>query len=471
MDLDRSELYRALAARDARFDGLFFVGVSSTGVYCRPVCTARTPREENCSFHPSAAAAERAGFRPCLLCRPELAPGRSRVDVVGRLADAAVRRLEDGIEPSEVAKTLGVTDRHLRRAVVARFGVPPVALAQTGRLLTAKRLLTDTALPVGEVALASGFSSVRRMNTLFRERYHMSPTDLRRKGTASGDTVRCRVPFRPPYAWDAILDFLGKRAIERVETVVGGRYVRAVENGWIAIGPVVGNSIAVECSASLAATLPKILRRVRRLFDTEAEPLIIAEQLGDLAAKEPGLRLPGAWDGFEIGVRAILGQQVSVAGARTVAGRLAGAFGTPIETPWPVRVAFPSAARMAIADPNDVAALGIIGTKARAIVALAQAMEGGLRLTSGVDPEETQQALQSIKGIGPWTANYIAMRALGYPDAFPAGDLMLMRALGANTPAEATALVERYRPWRAYAAIHLWKTLSSPLPSGGEGQG
>lgn len=457
--MEARDLYRALAARDARFDGLFFVGVSSTGVYCRPVCTARTPREENCSFHPSAAAAERAGFRPCLVCRPEIAPGRARVDTVGRLADAAVRRLEDGVEPSEVAKILGVTDRHLRRAVVARFGVPPVALAQTGRLLTAKRLLTDTALPVGEVALASGFSSVRRMNTLFRERYHMSPTDLRRRGTGSGDTIRCRVPFRPPYDWIAMLDFLGKRAIEGVEAVVDGRYIRAVEGGWVAVGPVVGNALTVECSSSLAASLPKMLRRVRRLFDTEAEPLVIAEQLGDLAAREPGLRLPGAWDGFEIGVRAILGQQVSVAGARTVAGRLAAAFGTVVETPWPVSVAFPSAGKMASTDSDEIAKLGIIGNKARAIVALAKAVEGGLRLAPGVDPEATQCRLEQIKGIGPWTANYIAMRALGYPDAFPAGDLMLMRALGANTPAEAADLVERYRPWRAYAAIHLWRTL------------
>ncbi|RYG24371.1 adenosine deaminase, partial [bacterium] len=316
-----------------------------------------------------------------------------------------------------------------------------------------------TALPVGEVALASGFSSVRRMNTLFRERYHMSPTDIRRKGSEPGDTVRCKVPFRPPYDWDAMLDFLGKRAVEGVETVIDGRYFRAVERGWVAVGPVVGNALAIECSSSLATFLPKILRRVRRLFDTEAEPLVIAEQLGELAAREPGLRLPGAWDGFEIGVRAILGQQVSVAGARTVAGRLAATFGTKVETSWPVSVAFPSAAQMALANPDDIAKLGIIGTKARAIVVLAQAVESGLRLAPGVDPEETQRRLEGIKGIGPWTANYIAMRALGYPDAFPAGDLMLMRALGANTPAEATALVERYRPWRAYAAIHLWRTL------------
>lgn len=459
MDLDARELYRALTARDPRFDGLFFVGVASTGVYCRPVCTARTPKEENCSFHPSAAAAEQAGFRPCLLCRPEMAPGRARIDAVGRLADLAVRRIEDGVELAEVARGLGVTDRHLRRAVTARFGVSPVALAQTGRLLTAKRLLTDTNLPVGEVALASGFASIRRMNALFKERYRMSPTDLRRKTGVPGDVVRCRVPYRPPYAWEAIRDFLGARAITGVEAIVDGRYFRAVEDGWIAVGPGKRDALEVETSASLARQLPKILRRVRRLFDTEAEPSAIAERLGDLAAGEPGLRLPGAWDGFEIGVRAILGQQVSVAGARTVAGRLAAAFGTPVETPWPVSIAFPSSERMAAADPNDIAALGIIGNKARAIVALAQAMEAGLRLAPGIDPELATAELVAIKGIGPWTASYIAMRALGYPDAFPAGDLMLMRALGAKTPAEATTLVEPYRPWRAYAAIHLWRTL------------
>lgn len=457
MDLDARELYAALTARDARFDGLFFVGVKTTGVYCRPICSARTPREENCSFHLSAAAAESHGFRPCLVCRPELAPGRARVDAVSRLADAAVRRIEEGSSPAEVARSLGVTDRHLRRAVVARYGVPPVALAQTGRLLTAKRLLTDTRLPVGEVALASGFASVRRLNALFRSRYRMSPTDLRRSAHTTGETIRLRIPYRPPYAWDAMLAFFGDRAIAGVEKIEEGRYQRNVvlgqDAGWIAVGPA-RNALEVEVPPSLGLHLPRILRRVRRMFDTEAEPLAIAERLGPLA-KEPGMRLPGAWDGFEIGVRAILGQQVSVAGARTVAGRFAAAFGEPAG--W--GVAFPSAARVGRLEPAEIARLGVVQVRATAIVALAKAVESGLKLTPGADPDATADALTSLRGVGPWTASYVAMRALGYPDAFPAADLGLMRALGAKTPAEALALVEPYRPWRAYAAIHLWSSL------------
>ena len=451
------DLYRALTARDARFDGLFFVGVSSTGVYCRPVCSARTPKEANCAFFPCAAAAERAGYRPCLVCRPEIAPGRARVDALGRLADVAVRRIEAGASPAEVAQALGITDRHLRRAVVSAYGVPPVALAQTSRLLAAKRLLADTRMPVGEVALASGFASVRRMNTLFQERYRMSPSDLRRKGGEPSDTLRLRLPYRPPYAWAAMRDHFGARALPGVESIVDGRYVRAVEGGWIAVGPGKGDSLEVEASASLAPVLPRVLRRVRRMFDADAEPLVIAEHLGELAA-EPGMRLPGAWDAFEVGVRAILGQQVSVAGARTVAGRLAAAYGTPVEGPG-VSLAFPSAGRIAALDPVEVVGHGIIMARAATVVRFAQAMVDGLSLLPGDDPEETMARLVEIKGIGPWTAHVIAMRALGHPDAFPAADLGLMRALGVATPAEASALVERYRPWRAYAAVHLWRTL------------
>lgn len=453
--------YAALAARDARFDGLFFVGVRTTGVYCRPVCSARTPKRENCSFHPSAAAAEARGFRPCLVCRPELAPGRARVDAAGRLADAAVRRIEEGMAPVEVARALGVTDRHLRRIVVARCGVPPVSLAQTGRLLLAKRLLADTRLPVGEIALMSGFASLRRMNALFRERYRMSPSDLRRHAPQEGETLRLRVPYRPPYAWEAMRDHFGLRGVPGVEATVDGRVVRLVENGWIAVGPGKGDALAVEASPSLAGDLPRVLRRVRRMFDTEAEPLAIAAHLGDLV-REPGMRLPGVWDGFEVGVRAILGQQISVAGARTVAGRLAAAFGEPVENPFGLSVAFPSAARLAAVAPETIAAHGVILARARAIVALAQAVEGGLRLAPPADPQALGAELVRIKGIGPWTAEIVAMRALGYPDAFPAADLGLMRALGAKTPAEALALAEPFRPWRAYAAVHLWRSLATP---------
>ena len=464
MDLDAGELYRALSARDSRFDGLFFVGVKTTGVYCRPVCSARTPRPENCTFHPSAAAAEAEGFRPCLVCRPEIAPGRARVDAAGRLADAAFRRIEEGATPAEVARSLGMTDRHLRRIVVARYGVPPVALAQTGRLLAAKRLLTDTRLPIGEVALASGFASLRRMNALFRERYRMSPSDLRRTARVPGETLHLRVPYRPPYAWEAMCDHFGARGLAGVEAIVEGRYVRLVEDGWIAVGPGKGDTLDVEVPTALATDVPRVLRRVRRMFDTESEPLAIAAHLGELV-REPGMRLPGTWGSFEVGVRAILGQQISVAGARTVAGRLAAAFGTPVENPFGLAVAFPAAARIAALEPEAIIPHGIISARAAAtVVRFARAVEDGLRLRVGDDPEAVVAELTRIKGIGPWTAHIIAMRALGHPDAFPAADLGLMRALGAQTPAQALALVEPYRPWRAYAAIHLWRSLSAPAP-------
>ncbi len=463
MDLDADGFYRALEARDARFDGLFFVGVKTTGVYCRPVCSARTPRLENCTFHPSAAAAEADGFRPCLVCRPEIAPGRARVDAVGRLADTAFRRIEEGATPAEVAHSLGVTDRHLRRIVVARYGVPPVALAQTGRLLAAKRLLTDTRLPVGEVALASGFASLRRMNALFRERYRMSPSDLRRTARATGETLRLRVPYRPPYAWEAMRDHFGTRGLAGVEAIVEGRYVRLVAGGWIAVGPGKGDGLEVEMPSALAAEAPRVLRRVRRMFDTDSEPLAIAAHLGELA-REPGMRLPGTWGAFEVGVRAILGQQVSVAGARTVAGRLAAAFGAPVENPFGLAAAFPSAARIAALDPEAIVSHGVVSARAATIVRFARAVEEGLSLRVGDDPETVVAELTRIKGIGPWTAHVIAMRALGHPDAFPAADLGLMRALGVRAPAEALALVESYRPWRAYAAIHLWRSLSAPAP-------
>lgn len=468
MEWETEVCYRALKARDPRFDGLFFVGVSSTGVYCRPVCHARTPKEENCAFFDRPAAAEKAGYRPCLLCRPELAPGRSRVDAVDRLADVAVRLIEDGrleeMSLNDLAEELGVTDRHLRRVVMARYGVSPIELAQTQRLLSAKRLLTDTRLPVGEVAMASGFSSVRRLNALFKERYRLSPSALRRRVESPRETVRCRVAFRPPYAWDEMLAFLGDRAIPGVELVENGVYRRAV-----AMGAVTGHvavrmgekGLEVEVTPALAVKLPAILRRIRRLFDTAAEPLEIAEALGELGGATPGLRVPGAWEGFEIGVRAILGQQISVKGARTLAGRIAGEFGPPIESPWPgLSVAFPSAERMAEAVPDEIAKLGVIGARAASIIGLAGALaRKELRLLPGGDPQRTINALLKLKGIGPWTAEYIAMRALSYPDAFPRGDLGLLKALGTTDPRAADALVERYRPWRSYAALYLWRTL------------
>lgn len=471
MNLDSDACYRALMAKDSRFDGLFFVGVKTTGIYCRCVCTARSVKRENCTFHPNAAAAEQAGFRPCLICRPELAPGRARVDAVGRLAAAAVRRIEDGAltdtSLTELASELGVTDRHLRRAVVEQYGVAPVELLQTQRLLTAKRLLMDTALPIGEVAFASGFSSLRRFNTLFRDRYRLTPTEIRRaKKSIKQESLVLEIGYRAPYDWESIVTFLGARAVPEVEAVQDGRYIRVVtlgeHAGWIAVSPSTKrNALEIEVSAGLVKAIPQVLRRVRRLFDTSSEPEAISEALGELAASRPGMRVPGAFDGFEAATRAVLGQQITVTGARTLAGRLAERFGASVETPFPnLTRAFPSAEAMASATVDPIGSLGIVGQRARALITIAQAlMSKELRLVPGADVDETIERLCQIDGIGQWTAQYIAMRALSYPDAFPHADLGLMKALGTKKAAEVLEAGEKWRPWRAYATLHLWRSL------------
>lgn len=486
MNLDAEACHRALDTHDPRFDGLFFVGISSTGIYCRPVCPTRQTKRENRTFYPTAAAAESAGYRPCLRCRPELAPGRSSVDAVNAWARAAVRRIEDGalgdMSLEELAAELGISARHLRRVVHSEYGVSPVELAQTQKLLTAKGLLTDTDLPIGEVAMASGFSSVRRFNALFGKRYGLTPSKLRKKGGATGrESLMSQVSYRPPLDWCGLIDFIAYRAACGVEAIDGTAYLRTVgikgRSGWIRVTPDLelgANSqfgrrwaLKVEVANSLAPVLPELLVRVRRLFDLAAEPCAIAEALGDLV-QEPGIRLPGAFDGFEIAVRAILGQQVSVQAASVIAGRFAQTFGEPIETPYPqLNRLTPSPAKIATLDPSDIAATGIIASRARAIVSLAQAVVGKrIVLRPGSDVVETTARLCKIPGIGPWTAEYVAMRALCWPDAFPASDLGIRKALALDktanelpTEKEALARAEAWRPWRSYAAMHLWRTL------------
>ena len=534
MHLDPEACHRALDTHDSRFDGLFFVGISSTGIYCRPVCPTRQTKRENRTFYPTAAAAEAAGYRPCLRCRPELAPGRASVDAINAWARAAVRRIEDGalseMSLEELAEELGISDRHLRRVVQSEYGVSPVELAQTQRLLTAKRLLTDTDLPIGEVALASGFASIRRFNALFSERYHLTPTKLRKKGGSTGrDSLVCEVSYRPPFNWCDLLEFITYRASCGVEAADGSAYLRTVSikgrTGWIRVAPspcatqerrgkglgmgvLQRNTLQVEVSTSLAAVLPEVLVRVRRLFDLSAEPCAIAETLGDLC-QDPGVRIPGAFDGFEIAVRAILGQQVSVQAASVISGKFAQAFGDLIETPYPqLNRIFPSPAKISALDPNDIAATGIINSRARAIVALAKAVvDKEIVLRPGADAEATKEKLCQIPGIGPWTAEYVAMRALCWPDAFPASDLGIKKAIASlpprspllegersvseanrvrasgevprsgdggasnNSPKpkagetklpnekEILALAEAWRPWRSYAAMHLWRSL------------
>ena len=476
MLLDGERCYSAMRSHDARFDGRFFVGVSSTGIYCRPVCTAKPPKRRNCRFFPSAAAAEHAGFRPCLRCRPELAPGNASVDANGRLAQAAAGAIEDGLFDDggveRVAARLGVTDRHLRRVFRAEFGVSPIAYAQTQRLLLAKRLLTDTRLPVTEVALASGFGSLRRFNALFSARYRLRPSDLRRMAAdkAPEDSLIFRLGFRLPFDWDALLAFLGKRAILGVEHADGRRYARTVRMrhagkwhvGWISV--VRGTRKAVlelRVSNALARAVPPLLASVKRLFDLSCDPVAIAAALGPLAAERPGLRLPGAFDGFESAVRAVLGQQITVKAAQTMAGRFAQAFGAAIETGVPqLRVLFPAPERVAALRSADIAALGIVTARANAILALARAVtEGKLALEPGADVESTLAQLTSLPGVGEWTAQYIAMRALSWPDAFPHTDYGVLKAMGTRSARDALARAKAWQPWRAYAVMHLWKSL------------
>lgn len=488
---DDAACYEALKSRDARFDGRIFVGVASTRIYCRPVCGVRTPLRANCSFHRSAAAAEAAGFRPCLRCRPELAPGFAAVDAPARLARRAAGLIDDGALADggveALAARLGVTSRHLRRVFDEAYGVSPIDWAQTQRLLLAKRLLTDTAMPVTEVAMASGFGSLRRFNALFLARYRLAPSQLRTRAEPGGRTeLRFLLAFRPPYDWEWVLGFLARRTIKGVESVEDGVYRRVVAlgnddthaghdatgpvcTGWIEVRPLPGKHLLeVRMSPSLAGAVPSVLARVKRVFDTEARPDEIAAVLGDLGAAHPGIRLPGGFDGFELAARAILGQQVSVKAAHTLAGRIAERFGTPVATPFQaLTCAFPSAPALAAQPPEEIARLGIVGQRARALVALAAAVtQRRLMLDPSCDVESALAALRALPGIGDWTAQYVAMRALGWPDAFPASDLILMRALGVRSPKAADAIAQAWRPWRGYAVMHLW---SGARPAGAAG--
>ena len=475
-------MYEALRARDRRFDGVFFVGVTSTGIYCRPVCTARTPRRDNCRFYASAAAAEGEGFRPCLRCRPELAPGSAPIDGGERLASRIVARISEGgfdgaagIE--QIASEFHLSARQLRRVVRAELGVSPIDLVLTRRLLLAKQLLTETGLPVIEVAYASGFSSLRRFNDAFLRRYGMPPTRLRRAAIGGAESeagagesrIVLRLAYRPPFAWNAILDFLRPRAVAGVEAVEGGVYRRTVQlgesRGWIVVrDEPERHTLRVELASALTPELPRLLARIRRLFDLEARPDRIAEhlsrdpRLARALAATPGVRVPGAFDGFELAVRAILGQQVTVRGASTLAGRFAARFGAHLASPFAdLALLTPTAERIAEAEPREVAELGIVGRRAESIIALAREVAAGrLTLRPGDDLPTALAKLEAISGIGSWTAQYIAMRALRWPDAFPKEDMVLQKRLGDITPAKAEAIAEAWRPWRSYATMHLW---------------
>ncbi|MDH4050123.1 MAG: helix-turn-helix domain-containing protein [Rubrivivax sp.] len=477
---DPDAAYLALKARDARFDGRFFVGVTSTGVYCRPVCRVRTPRRENCRFYGTAAQAEAARFRPCLKCRPEIAPGLSAMDSSASLAHTAARRIEHAVQSGDalalpaLALRLGVTDRHLRRIFQATHGVAPREYLATQRLLLAKQLLTDTAEPVAQIALASGFDSLRRFNAAFAERYRMSPTRLRRDGPGASTGTPLRLAYRPPYDVEAVLAFFAQRAMPGVESLQGLtiRRTLAVQHqgrriqGWLGATFVPARcEVHLTPSPSLVPVLGQLLQRVRHALDLDADPTRIDPALDSLpGSARAGTRLPGSLDGFETAVRVVLGQQVTVKAARTLAHRLVTHLGTPIETPYPeLTHVFPGAAAVAAADPEEIGKLGIVRQRVRALQALATAVvEGRLSLHRAAPVEATLDALRALPGIGEWTAQVIAMRVLAWPDAFPATDIGVLNALGTRDPKLATALAEAWRPWRAYAVMRLWHSLENP---------
>lgn len=474
MLLEPDACFRAVRARDRRFDGRFFTAVSSTGIYCRPICPVRPPKRENMRFFSSAAAAEGAGFRPCLRCRPERAPGLASVDAASRLAGAAIAGIEEHAVSNgrvgDLAASLGVSDRHLRRVTEAELGVSPIALAQTQKLLLAKRLLSETSLKLTDIAFAAGFGSVRRFNALFKSRYGLNPGRIRGSGTASS-ALKCQLDFRPPLAWQSLLAYLRLRAIPGVEWVDGTHYRRTVaigeRRGFIAVSLAKsGAALEIELSPGLAPVIGAVMVRVKHLFDLGAVPDAVSAVLSQDAAlapvvrRLPGLRVPGAFDGFELAVRAVLGQQVSVRSATTVAGRWARAFGEPIETPWAELTHLaPTPERMLGIPEHEISPLGVLGSRARCLTALARAAaERRITLGYAGDVDEQIRRLIELPGIGPWTAQYIAMRALHWPDAFPAEDLMLLRA--ANTgKKQLLARAEAWRPWRAYAAHYLWQSL------------
>ena len=477
MVLDADAAYLALKARDARFDGRLFVGVTSTGVYCRPVCRVRTPRRENCRFFNTRAQAEAAAFRPCMKCRPEIAPGLSLMDSSRSLADSAARLIEHAVHHGEdlplpaLAARLGVTDRHLRRIFLAAHGVGPLDYLSTQRLLLAKQLLTDTSQPVTQVALASGFASLRRFNAAFAERYRFSPSQLRREGATPAAATRpdvLRLAWRPPYDVPALLGFFARRQMQGVEEVAGLTLRRTL--GWQHQGrPVQGwvsasflpekNEVQVSTSASLQPVLGAVLQRLRQAFDLDADPALIDPVMALLPVPHrPGARLPGAMDGFEVAVRIILGQQVTVKAARTLTQRLVNRYGLPLDTPFPALThLFPDAPTLATADPEVIGKLGIVRQRVKALQALAAAVaDGRIELHRGAALQPTLDALRALPGIGDWTAQLIAMRALAWPDAWPASDIGLMNVLGSRDAKQITALAEAWRPWRAYAVMRLW---------------
>ncbi|WP_313346998.1 AlkA N-terminal domain-containing protein [Sedimentibacter sp.] len=479
-------LYAAFKAKDARFDGRFFVGISSTGIYCRPVCRAKQPKAENCTFYQTAAEAEQAGYRPCLLCRPELAPGNSIIDAAANLAYRTARMLEvncqSGQSLDEIAGRLGCTGRHLRRVFKAEYNVSPVQYLQTCRLLLAKNLLTDTNLSVLEVAMAAGFGSLRRFNDIFKKYYKLSPTALRKQTPEvkkHNNNITLSLGYRPPYHWEEMLNFLAYRAIPGIEVVKNGEYMRTVhlENsegkhiyGWVRVADNPNkNTLNVTVSETLLTVLPKVLSRIRHMFDLYCDPYAVYETLRSMNDIRPGLcvlgtRVPGCFNAFEMAVRAILGQQITVKAAGTLAARIVQTYGTPIQTGIEgLTHIFPLPEDVLALDgiiENCFGELGVIASRSNTIYELAQSyVHGEIDLNLCANPEEEMKKLMAIRGIGSWTAQYIAMRSMEWPDAFLETDAGVKKALHPFTSKELLKIAEAWRPWRSYATVNLWNTL------------
>ena len=485
---------RARLARDARFDGQFFVGVKTTGIYCRPICPAVAPKSENVLFYPSAAAASEAGFRPCLRCRPECAPGTpawggTSTTVRRGLRLIAGGALDDG-DVEELADRLGVTSRHLRRLFTKHLGASPVAVAHTQRLHFAKRLIDETELPMSHVSSAAGYGSIRRFNDTFKKTYGRAPRELRKFGEESivngnAVTLSVRLPYRKPFSWPAMLEFFAGRATPGVESVIGDTYRRTISlgerHGVIAVSPAGSKKLSAYLMLTIqcvdTGALFEIVQRSREMFDLDAPIGEISttlkrdESLQGLIRKSPGMRVPGAWDGFELMIRAILGQQISVKAATTLAGRIADQYGERLSLSDEsgdvgLRRIFPSADRLRHARFSNI---GLVRSRAETIRRVAAAaVDGELNFDVTQEPEDFCRSLTSIKGVGDWTAQYVAMRVLKNPDAFPSSDLGLLKAVdlignqtGRTTPAELLRRANSWRPWRAYAALLLWSSLAN----------
>ncbi|HET9264785.1 MAG TPA: AlkA N-terminal domain-containing protein [Vicinamibacterales bacterium] len=490
MDLDIDACYRAFRTRDPRFDGRLFSGVRTTGIYCRPICPARTPKRENMLFFPTAAAAQDAGFRPCLRCRPETAPDLAAWRGTSNTVSRALGLIEAGALDERgvgcLADRLGVGERQLRRLFQKHLGASPVAVAQTRRVLLALQLVHETHLPMTDVALAAGFTSIRRFNEVFQRLFRRPPGALRRVGKTvpevlpTGEVI-VLLRYRLPYDWHGMLAFLHARAIAGVEAVSGHRYARTIEidgrHGLVVVESAAGQALKATIRFPRLAELPRIIARLRRVFDLAADPQAIGAQLAEdallapLVAIRPGLRVPGAWDGFELAVRALLGQHITVKAAVRLATTLVEEYGEPLSVPNPAIAGlthvFPCAERLASA---DLTRLEMPVKRIQALKTLAAAVTSDPQLFGpGAEPMACTKRLRAMAGIGEWTAQYIAMRELREPDAFPADDIALKRALAERegrwlTSREVIARAERWRPWRAYAAQHLWAAMTDPRP-------